>query len=155
MIKQFDHYHGHKGPEVLQLCMLLGLLVHKEVTSLELPQCDLNVRSNTLAFERLWRKVAECASGSLLRLSSSVTMNAKTPFVQFLFNNVHTFTNLRELDVHYFFVDDRIFELVSKRLPQLRLINSSLFDLYISIEKQPSDWNFYSRSLKFVYKIIL
>jgi hypothetical protein len=47
-------------------------------------------------------------------------MNAKTPFVQFLFNNVQTFTNLQELDVHYFFVDDRIFELVAKHLPQLR-----------------------------------
>jgi hypothetical protein len=126
MSKQFHHYHG---PEVLQLCMLLGLLVHKEVTSLELPQCDLNVRSNTLAFERLWLKVAECAPGSLLRLSSSVTMNYKTPFVKFFFNNVQTFTNLQELDVHYFFVDDRIFELVAKKLPKLRLIYTHILSL--------------------------
>jgi hypothetical protein len=108
--------------------------VHKEVSTVELPQCDLNVRSNNLAFERLWRKVAECASGSLRRLSSTVTMNAKTPFVRFFFNNVQTFSNLQELNVHYFFVDDHILKLIAQHMSQLRLIFSVSFYLLLILD---------------------
>lgn len=119
IFKQLQHFFDHQTSDSLQLCMMLGLLVHDEVSTLELPQCDLSVRSNSLAFERLWQKVAERASGSLRRLTSTVTMCPETPFVHFFFNNLGTFSNLRELDVHYFFCDDKVFELFSQNMPQL------------------------------------
>lgn len=108
-----------EGAELLQTCMLLGLLVHNEVTTFELPPCDLGVRSNNLAFERLWQKVAESASGSLRRLTSICIMDSETPFVRFFLNNVSTFSNLQELDFRRFKCNDEMFELVAQHLPQL------------------------------------